>query len=179
MNNNLIQSDIELMRSRYDEALQLMGIPSKYQFPVIPDSNTQGEPVIDTYSIPINTNIFFDGTPKLKTFKRLGWVVENDKELPFIISCSFNLPNLQKDCIFAISGQYTGMPDRKFRVTELSTDLQAPDHVMAQVVPCYDKQVVGYTPKEVSNKFHKSNNFLSPNTDYRGDYRSTLNGDVE
>lgn len=174
---NLIGPDIQLMRARYDEALELLGIPAKYQYPNIVDSNVQGEPVIDTYSIPIDTSIFFDSTPKLKTFKRLGWVVENDKDLPFLIHCSFNLEHLQKDCIFEIAGQYTGLPSRKFRVTELTTDLQAPDHVTAQVVPVYEEQYVGRTKKEVEKKFNKSNSFLKPNTDYRGDYRTQRRGD--
>lgn len=177
MSMNLIQPDIELMRERYDEALSMLGVPAKYQFPNIARSNVQGEPEIDNYSFPEDTFIFFDGNPKIKTFKRLGWVVENDENLPFLIHCSFNLKNLQKDCIFEISGQYTALPSRKFRVTELTTDIQAPDHVTCAVVPCYDKQTVGYTKKEVQQKYNKSNNFLKPNVDYRGDYIDQRKGD--
>lgn len=177
MSMNLIQPDIQLMRARYNEALQMLGVPAKYQFPNMATSNMQGEPMIDNYSMPEDTYVFFDGSPKMKTFKRLGWVVENDEDLPFLIHCSFDLPNLQKDCIFELSGQYTHLPARKFRVTELTTDLQAPDHVTVQVVPCYDKQTVGYTDKEVEKKYNKSNNFLKPNVDYRGDYRDQRKGD--
>lgn len=177
MSVNLIGKDIELMRSRYDEALQMQGIPAKYQYPNLASSNEQGEPVIDSYSQKINTHIFFDGNPKVKTYKRYGWVVENDKDLPFLLHCSFNLPQLQKDCLFSLSGQYTGMPDRVFRVTELTCDLQAPDHMLCQVVPVYDKQTVGRTNKEIDKTFNKSNHFLKSNTDYRGDYRTALKGD--
>lgn len=177
MSVNLIGRDIELMRKRYDEALQMQGIPCKYQFPNLADSNHQGESVVDSYSDEVETNIFFDGTPKIKTYKRYGWVVENDKELPFLVHCSFNLPNLQKDCIFKLSGQYTGLPDRVFKVVELTCDLQAPDHMIAQVVPVYEKQIVGRTDKEVANTFNKSNHFLSQNTDYRGTYITQRKGD--
>lgn len=177
MSVNLIGPDIQLMRSRYDEALQMQGTPAKYQYPNIADSNVQGEPVIDSYSEMIETHVFFDGNPKVKTYKRYGWVVENDKDLPFILHCSFNLPKLQKDCLFRFSGQYTGMPDRVFRVTELTCDLQAPDHIVCQVVPVYDKQSVGRTDKEVDSIFNKSNHFLKKNVDYRGDYRSSLKGE--
>ena len=173
MSVNLIGPDIVLMRKRYDEALQMQGIGCKYQFPNLTDSNAQGEAVIDSYSEMVDTYIFFDDSPKVRTYKRLGWVVENDKDLPFLIHCSFNLPSLQKDCLFHISGQYTGMPDRIFRVTELTCDLQAPDHMIAQVVPVYDKQTVGRTRKEIENTFDKSNHFLQPPTDYRGDYHKT------
>lgn len=155
----------------------MQGIPCKYQFPNMADSNAQGEPVIDSYSDMIETNIFFDGTPKVKTYKRLGWVVENDKDLPFLIHCSFHLPNLQKDSLFHLSGQYTGMPDRTFRVTELTCDLQCPDHMVCQVVPVYDKQTVGRTRKEIEKTFNKSNYFLQTPTDYRGQYISEQKGE--
>lgn len=175
---NLIGEDIKIIRDRYDEALEMMGIPVTYQYPLFALSNNQGEPLIDSYSEMVKTSIFFDGSPKVKTYKRLGWVVENDKDLPFLVHCSFHLMNLQKDCLFHISGQYTGMPDRIFRVTELSSDMQCPDHMIAQVIPVYgDVLPVGRTRKEVQQTFNKSNHFLSPSTDYRGDYYSSSGGD--
>lgn len=177
MSVNLIGKDIQLMRRRYDEALSMQGIPCVYQYPNLPTSNNQGESVVDSYSDKIPTFIFFDSAPKVKTYKRLGWVVENDKNLPFLVRCSFHLPYLQRDCLFTISGQYTNLPDRIFRVTELTCDLQAPDHMVAQVIPCYDNRVAGRTQEEVSRQFSKSNHFLSDPTDYRGNYISSERGE--
>lgn len=170
MSVNLIGNDVKLMRARYDEALVMRGIPARYQHPYMADTNAQGESVVEAYSVEIDTHIFFEGAPKVKTFKRLGWVVENDKDLPFLIHCSWNLPNMQKDAIFSLSGHYTGLPDRKFRVTEMTMDLQAPDHIICQVVPVYEKQTVGRTDKEVSEQFNKSHTFLKQDVDYRGNY---------
>lgn len=174
---NLIGADIQLLRARYDEALQMQGVPATYQYPLLATSNTQGEPVIDSYSEMLDTYVFFDGNPKVKTYKRYGWVVENDKDLPFLIHCSFHLPSLQKDSIFRISGQYTELSDRVFRVTELTCDLQAPDHMVAQVVPVYDNQVVGRTDKEIEKTFNKSNYFLNADVDYRGQTRTIQKGE--
>lgn len=173
MSVNLIGRDVQLMRARYDEALQMRGIPVQYQYPNIAESSNQGEPLVDSYSEYIETHIFFDGNPKIKTFKRYGWVVENDANLPFLIHCSWNLPHVQKDSLFTIKGQYSELPDRLFRVTEITYDMQAPDHIVVQVVPVYDKQPTGYTKKEISKKFNTSNHFLSSDTDYRGDYIKT------
>ena len=174
MSVNLIGPDIQLMRDRYDEALQMQGIPCTYQYPILAGTNEQGESVADRLSAKENTNIFFDGNPKIKTYKRLGWVVENDSELPFLIHCSFNLKNLQKDCVFTLSGQYTGLPDRMFRVTELTCDLQAPDHMICKVIPVYDgTKLVGRTEVEVKQTYNKSNRFLKNPVDYRGDYHTT------
>lgn len=177
MADNLIGSDIKQLRIWYDEALNMQGIPCKYQYPNLPETNNQGESVVDSYSEMIDTHIFFESAPKLKTIKRLGWVVENDSNLPFLIHCSFNLPYLQKDSLFHLSGQYTGLSDRIFRVTELTCDMQAPDHMIAQVIPVYDKQTVGKTQKEIQKTYNKSNTFLRPQTDYRGDYVSELKGE--
>lgn len=170
MSNHLIGPDIKLMRRRYDEALEMQGIPVKYQFPNLAKSNEQGEPEIDSYSEPIPAYVFYEGNPKVKTFKRYGWVVDNDKDLPFLIHCSWNLPKVQKDSIFTFSGEYSELTERKFRVTEITYDLQAPDHLVCQIVPVANGQpIVGRTRKEIAQTFNKSNHFLKEDTDYRGD----------
>ena len=173
MSQSLIQDDIKLMRARYDEALEMQGIEARYQFPHLNTTNTQGESVVDSYSDFIDTHVFFETTPKVKTLKRFGWVVENHENLPFLIHCSWNLPHLQKDCIFRISGQYSELPERVFKVTDLSYDLQAPDHLVATIIPVYENQIVGRTDKEVSSIYNKSNRFLKTNDDYRGNQHVT------
>lgn len=170
---NLIGPDIKLMRDRYDEALKLQGVACLYQFPNLPDTNTQGESVIDSYSEPIDTSIFFEDSPKIKTFKRYGWVVENDSNLPFLIHCSFNLPHVQRDSVFRIAGLYTELPDRIFKVTEISYDLMAPDHLVCQVIPVYDNNIVGRTAIEIQQTFNSSSHFLKQETDYRGHFHVT------
>ena len=171
MSNHLIGPDITLMRKRYDEALSMQGIPCTYQFPNLAKANEQGEPEIDSYSEPMNTYIFFDGNPKVKTFKRYGWVVDDDKDLPFLIHCSWDLPKVQKDSIFSMSGLYSELTERKFRVTEITYDMVAADHLVCQVVPIANGQsIVGRTRKEIAQTFNKSNHFIKDKTDYRGKY---------
>lgn len=164
----LIGEDVKLMRARYDEALKMQGIECEYQYPVLPEHNAQMETVADHMSSPEKTYIFFEGNPKIRTFKRFGWVVENGADLPFLVHCSFNLRHVQRDCVFTLSGMYTELPDRKFRVTEITYDIQAPDHLVCQVVPVYDKQVVGRTKEEVARTFDTSSHFIKQDVDYRG-----------
>lgn len=161
------------MRKRYDEALTMQGVPCKYQYPLMAGTNNSGDVVVDSYSEYVDTHIFFEGSPKMKTFKRYGWVVENDQNLPFLVHCSFHLPHVQKDSLFTISGQYTELPDRVFRVTEITQDIQAPDHIVCQVVPVYGDNPVGRTKKETQRTFNKSHHFLQDPTDYRGEYPTT------
>ena len=172
MSNHLLGSDVTLMRKRYNEALEMQGVPCTYQFPNLAKANEQGEPEIDSYSEPIPTHIFFDGNPKVKTFKRYGWVVDGDKDLPFLLHCSWDLPKVQKDCIFSMSGMYSELTERKFRVTEITYDMVAADHLICQVVPIANGQpIVGRTRKEVEQTFNTSNHFLKGGTtDYRGMY---------
>lgn len=177
MSINLIGKDVTMMRKRYDEALSMQGIPCQYQYPNMATTNAHGESVIDSYSEMVSTHIFFDGTPTVKTYKRYGWVVENDSNLPFLVHCSFNLKSLQKDALFHLAGQYTGLPDRVFRVTELTCALQCPDHMICQVIPVYENQTVGQTDKEVELTYNRSSHFLKPNTDYRGNYMTGKRGD--
>lgn len=168
---SLIQDDIKLMRARYNEALELQGIACTYQFPNLATTNNQGESLVDSYSELIDTHVFFDSNPKIKTLKRFGWVVDNTDDLPFLIHCSWDLPHLQKDAIFRIAGQYSELPERIFRVTNISYDLQAPDHLVATIVPVYDEtQIVGRTRKEVAKVYNRSNKFLKQEVDYRGHY---------
>ena len=170
MAEHLIGPDILLMRERYDESLKLLGCPCTYQFPNLAKANEQGEPEIDSYSEPMNTYIFFDGNPKVKTFKRYGWVVDGDKDLPFLLHCSWNLPKVQRDSIFAMAGLYSELTERKFRVIEITYDMMAPDHLICQVVPIANGQpIVGRTRKEISQTFNSSNHFLKQKTDYRGE----------
>lgn len=170
---NLIGADVKLMRKRYNEALLMRGVPCKYQFPLMAQSNNSGDPVVEAYSDYIDTHIFFDGNPRMKTFKRYGWVVENDQNLPFLIHCSFDLPHVQKDSIFTIGGQYSELPDRVFRVTEITQDIQAPDHIICQVVPVYGDNIVGRTTKETERMYNTSSHFLKDPRDYRGMYPTT------
>lgn len=58
MSTNLIGRDIIIMRKRYDEALQMQGVPCRYQFPNLASTNTHGEPVVDSYSDMIDTHVF-------------------------------------------------------------------------------------------------------------------------
>lgn len=171
---NLIGPDILLMRNRYDEALKLRGIPAKYQHPLNPTTNESGDPVIDMYSPEEDVYIFLESNPKVKTLKRLGWVVDTQKDqLPMIIHVSWNTKNLQRDSIFSFSGLYANIPDRRFRVTEITYDLECPDHLVCKVVPVYDNNIVGRTDKEVAQTFNKSNKFIKNIADYRGDTYET------
>ena len=65
------------------------------------------------------------------------------------------------------------MPERIFRVTEITMDLQCPDHIVCQIIPVYEEQIVGRTDTEIKNQFNTSNHFIKNEVDYRGNYYTT------
>lgn len=169
MSNHLIGNDILLMRKRYNEALTMTGQPCQYQFPNFAKSNDQGEPEIDSYSEPMDTYVFLDGNPKVKTYKRYGFVADNDADLVPLLHCSWDLPNVQKDSIFTYAGLYSGLEPRKYRVIDITYDAMCADHLICRVVLIANGQpIVGRTKREIAQTFNTSNHFLKNEVDYRG-----------
>ena len=61
-------------------------------------------------------------------------------------------------------------------MTEITQDIQAPDHIICQVVPVYGDKPTGRTKKETQKQYTTSNYFLKEKVDYRGDYPNTKSG---
>ena len=179
MSNHLIGNDILLMRKRYNEALEMQGQPCTYQFPNFAKPNEQGEPEIDSYSEPMDTFVFLDGNPKVKTYKRYGFVADNDSDLVPLLHCSWDLPNVQKDSIFTYAGLYSELEPRKYRVLDITYDAMCADHLICRVLLIANGQpIVGRTKKEIEQTFTTSNHFLKNEVDYRGNpYTTDHEGD--
>ena len=135
------EEEVQYLRDAFKETVRQLGVPFIYQYPLGNDIDSFAQPAPDSYSREIEVYGIFDGEPKLKTYKNLGWVVEKNDNLPFLIHVPFDTERIQKNALFKIKGQFTGIPDRLFQVTELSTALVCPDHIVCQIVP-----LVGNTP---------------------------------
>ena len=168
---NLIQSEeVEILRAYYDEALEMQGVPCTYQYPLKNDWNIHGEQAADSFSEPINTFAGIEAEPKISTLRKLGWVVENDSALPFLLHVSFGLPELQKGCKFMFAGLHTNLPAREFVVERMTMPFQAPDHMIVEVIPQYDKNGgIAECPIEKQKQLDKEELFMVEETDYRGD----------
>lgn len=129
------QEDVDLGREYFKESCELYGIDIDYRYPIGNGENVQGEPDPFTYSPTIKIRGIFEGTPKASTFKKLGWAVENQKELPFLIHLPWDVPKIQRNCIVTFSGAFSGVPARSFLVTELTTSLILPSCITCQIVP--------------------------------------------
>lgn len=156
------EREVTYLRKQFAEALKQLGVPFKYQYPLGNNVDMYNQPAPDGYSVEYDVYGIFDGDPKLKTYKNLGWVVEKSDNLPFLIHIPFDTPHIQKGCLFRTSGLITGIEERVFQVVELSSSLMCPDHIVCQVVP-----LVGNTPprtaetrRDVASKNKEPRRFL-------------------
>ena len=133
--------EVDYLRRQFEETVKQLGILFKYQYPLGNDVDSFAQPAPDGYSTEREVYGIFDGEPKLKTYRNLGWVVEKSDNLPFLIHVPFNTERLQRGALFKIAGQLTGIEERIFQVTELTTGLVCPDHIVCQIVP-----LAGNTP---------------------------------
>lgn len=135
------EREVDYLRKQFNETVMQLGVLFKYQYPLGNDVDDFAQPAPDGYSEELDVYGIFDGEPKLKTYRNLGWVVEKSDNLPFLIHIPFDTKGIQKGALFKISGQLTGIEARVFQVVELTTGLVCPDHIVCQIVP-----LVGNTP---------------------------------
>lgn len=127
--------EVEYLRKVFNETVSQLGVLFKYQYPLGNNLDDFNQPAPDGYSKEFEVYGIFDGEPTLKTYRNLGWVVEKGDNLPFLIHVPFDTAHIQKNALFRIDGQFTGIEPRTFQVTELSTRLVCPDHIVCQIVP--------------------------------------------
>ena len=131
----IVEKEIEYLRRQFRFAVEQIGVQFMYRYPLNNAIDVFNQPAPDGYSERIPVYGVFEGEPKLKTYRNLGWVVEKSDNLPFLIHIPFDTPHIQRGCLFEIDGQITSIESRLFQVTELSTGLVCPDHIICQIVP--------------------------------------------
>lgn len=160
------EREVDYLRRQFKETVLQLGVLFKYQYPLGNNLDDFAQPAPDGYSKELDVYGIFDGEPKLKTYRNLGWVVEKNDNLPFLIHIPFDTEHIQRGALFKIDGQFTGIEARVFQVTELTTGLVCPDHIVCQIVP-----LVGNTPpktaesrREVAIKNKEPRRFLKDST---------------
>lgn len=133
--------EVDYLRKQFNETVKQLGVLFKYQYPLGNNIDDFAQPAPDGYSEELDVYGIFDGEPKLKTYRNLGWVVEKSDNLPFLIHIPFDTKRIQKGALFKTAGQLTGIEPRVFQVVELTAGLVCPDHIICQIVP-----LVGNTP---------------------------------
>jgi hypothetical protein len=174
----IVDEEVQMLREMYDEGLEMQGVPVRYQYPLKNDYNTHGEQAADSFSEFIDTFVGVEAEPKISTIRKLGWVVENSADLPFLLHASFNLPEIQKGSKFFFAGLHTGLPSREFVVERMSMEFQVPDHIVCEVIPQYRADGgIAECPVEKQKQLDKETLFFEEESDYRGEVYDLTDGD--
>ena len=131
----IVPKEVDYLRTQFKLTVMQLGVLFKYRYPLNNAVDQNNQPAPDGYSTESDVYGIFDGEPKLKTYRNLGWVVEKGDNPPFLIHIPFDTPHIQKGCLFEIEGQVTSIESRLFQVTELTIGLVCPDHIVCQIVP--------------------------------------------
>lgn len=158
----IVEKEIEYLRRQFKFAVEQIGVQFMYRYPLNNAIDVFNQPAPDGYSERIPVYGVFEGEPKLKTYRNLGWVVEKSDNLPFLIHIPFDTPHIQRGCLFEIDGQITSIESRLFQVTELSTGLVCPDHIICQIVPLVgnSRPLTQETERDIAKKNSEPRRFL-------------------
>lgn len=158
----IVANEIEYLRRQFKFAVEQIGVQFMYRYPLNNAIDVFNQPAPDGYSERIPIYGVFEGEPKLKTYRNLGWVVEKSDNLPFLIHIPFDTPHIQRGCLFEIDGQITSIESRLFQVTELSTGLVCPDHIICQIVPLVgnSRPLTQETERDIAKKNSEPRRFL-------------------
>lgn len=136
----LFQEDALIYREFFKEQAKLLGIQVKYQYPVDMDYTLHGQEDPKGYSEPVDLDIIFDQSPKLKTLKKLGWISEDPSDKPYMIQVPYDTPNLQKGSLIILPSPLPLVPSKVFKITDITVDQILPDSWYCKVAPKFEKK---------------------------------------
>ena len=157
----LLQPDIKIFRSFFEEMISLIGIKTFYRAPLPGKTYTMFSEIESNYSEPIEVGCIFDEHPTQQTLKKMGWVSEL-QESASIIHVPYDLPGIQFGALFFIPSGLDNAPNRLFRVTKMMNSIIYPASISCEIVPEFENTFV----PEQHDYTHSSFNLLSSEDDY-------------
>lgn len=133
----LLNSNIKLHRTYFNEMVKLLGIQVIYRAPKADKHWTNYGEIESNYDTPIRVGCIFDEHPNQKTLKKIGWVAELQQNSS-IIHVAYDLPNIQQGALFIIPSGLDNGKSRLFRVVELTNSIVYPASITCEIVPEYE-----------------------------------------
>lgn len=137
----LLNSSTLLHRNYFNEMVKLIGIKVIYRAPRQDKHYTTYAEVESNYEDPIVTYCIFEEHPNQKTLKKIGWVSELQENSSFIY-VSYDLPGLQRDCLFVVPSGLDNGKGRLFRVISLANSIVYPSAMICEIAPEYEDTLV-------------------------------------
>lgn len=134
----LFNKDATIYRKFFKEQAKLLGIKVQYCYPIDMEFTTHSQENPRGYSEPIDLDIIFDQSPKLKTLRKLGWVSEDKSDKPYMIQVPYDTPNLQKGCLIILPSPLPLAGSKVFKITDITVDQILPDSWYCKVAPKFE-----------------------------------------
>lgn len=157
----LFKKDAEIYRRFFKEQARLLGVHVQYMYPIDMEFSVHGQENPRGYSEPIELDIIFEQSPKLKTLRKLGWVSEEGSDKPYLIQVPYDTPNLQKGSLIVLPSPLPLEPSKIFKITDIAVDQILPDSWYCKVAPKFEK-LNSLTPQDYRDK---PNSFLKVDND--------------
>ena len=156
----LFKQDATIYRKFFKEQAKLLGIHAQYMYPIGLEFDLHGQESPQGYSQPIEMDIIFDQSPKLRTLRKLGWVSEDKSDKPYLIQLPYDAPNLQKGCLVVLPTPLPLLPSRVFKITDITVDQILPDSWYCKVAPKIDTRdtLTGHDYEDKPNSFLRVGN---------------------
>lgn len=147
----LFQNDATIYREFFKEQAKLLGIRVQYRYPIDMEFTVHSQEDPRGYSEPIDMDVIFDQSPKLKTLRKLGWVSEDKSDKPYLVQVPYDTPNLQKGCLIILPSPIPNSEARVFKITDIVVDQILPDSWYCKLAPKLEKMNV-LTSKDYEDK---------------------------
>lgn len=148
----LFSKDATIYRKFFKEQAKLLGIHVEYRYPIDMEFTTHAQENPKGYSEPQEVDIIFDSSPKLSTLRKLGWVSEDKSDKPYLIQAPFDIPNLQKGCLFILPSPEPLSESRVFKVVDIQVDQVMPDSWYCHVAPKLEEQYAIKTEEDYKDQ---------------------------
>lgn len=147
----LLQPTIKLHRAYFKEMVKLLGIYCVYRYPLSDKHYTTYAEMQSNYSEPMLVGCIFNDHPDQKTLKKIGWIAELQQNAS-IIHVDYDLPNLQRGCLFIVPSGLDDGKGRVFKVTDMQVSMVYPSSVVCEIVPEYIDTIVQETLHDYSSE---------------------------
>lgn len=148
------ERDAKLFRKWFDEMCHLQGIKVIYRRvdDELYDKYSDYGEIKEETGKPIEVWVMFEEYPKQKTMRKLGWNTEALDSCP-IMHVPYDLPDLQRGCVFVIQSGVDSSEVRLFKVLELENDAIYPYAMACKLGPILKSDF------DRSKLDHTNNNF--------------------
>ena len=133
----LLNPNIKIHRSYFNQMVALLGINCKYRAPLKNKDYDLNADLQTGYKPATTIGCIFEEHPNQKSLKKAGWVAEL-QESSSVIHVPYDLPDLQVGALFEVPSGLDEGKSRVFRVINMSNIMIYPASITCEIALEYD-----------------------------------------